>query len=80
MLPLLVCGLMLVIVLIFGIIGLTNSCGICIAFFIIDLLLIGIGVALYFFDSKIPFLATKQEEKNVEPATEDTPQEEPKEE
>lgn len=48
--PLFVCGLMLLLVLIFGIIGMAKSCGACIAFFIIDILLIGCGVALYFFD------------------------------
>lgn len=49
--PLFVCALMFVFVLIFGIIGMAKGCGACIAFFIIDVLLIAAGVALYFFEA-----------------------------
>lgn len=62
--PLFVCGLMLLFVLIFGIIGMSNSCGACIVFFIIDVLLIGCGVALYFFEEKVISFFKKEKKRN----------------
>ena len=61
--PLFVSALMLLLVLIFGIIGMTKGCGACIAFFIVDVLLIGLAAALYFFDEKLLALFKKEEKK-----------------